>query len=253
MLVIEMSKKEWFEDKWFWEEYRPILFPKERLRSTGQQVERFIHLLDLREGEKILDLACGIGRHSLELARRGYDVTGLDLSEAYIEEASKRAEEEGLRVEFVTADMRDFVREDHYDAVINFWSSFGYFESEHDDHQVLKNVHRSLKKEGIVLIDVMGKEVMERIYTERDWGRIDDGFFLEERVLKDNGEYLDSNWILIKNGVVKEHKFIYKLYSKEEMRRMLKKAGFTSVEIYGDLYGKAYDQEAERLVAVAIK
>ncbi len=250
ILVIEMSKKEWFEDQWFWEEYRPILFPKERLQSTSSQVDRFIDLLELREGAKILDLACGVGRHSLELARRGYEVTGLDLSETYMKDASKRAEEEGLNVEFVTEDMRTFVGEEYYDAAINFWSSFGYFEEEEDNYQVLENVYTSLKKGGIFLIDVMGKEIMDRIYTERDWSRIDDGFFLEERYLKNNGEYLESDWILIKDGKVKEHKFIYKLYTEREIRDLLIRAGFSSIEIYGDLYGSEYSGEAERLIAV---
>ncbi|MFO8110647.1 MAG: methyltransferase domain-containing protein [Thermoplasmata archaeon] len=248
-----MSKKDWFEDQWFWKDYRPVLFPRERLEKTSRQVDRFVELLALEKDAKILDLACGIGRHSLELARRGYDVTGLDLSEAYMKEASKKAEDRGLPVEFIQDDMRSFVREHHYHAVINFWSSFGYFEVEADNYRVIKNIHSSLKKGGRFLIDVMGKEILHRIYSERDWGRIDGGYFLEERFLKDEGEYLESNWILIKDGKVKEHKFLYKLYSKYEIKELLKRAGFSSIDIYGDLYRSNYGVQAERLIAVAKK
>ncbi len=246
-----MSEKGWFEDQWFWEDYREVLFPRERLESTEHQVDRFVELLELESGDRILDLACGVGRHSLELARRGYRVTGLDLSVSYMDEASKRAEEEGLSAEFIQGDMREFVAEEEYDAVINFWSSHGYFEDEEDNYRVIENVYRSLKEDGIFLIDVMGKEILHRIYTERDWGRVDGGFFLEERTLGE--DHLESNWILIKDGRVSEHKFFYRLYTPEEIEMSLKRAGFYSVEIYGDLYGSRYDGDAERLIAIARK
>ncbi len=244
-----MTKKDWFEDQWFWEEYRSVLFPQERLDKTSEQVGRFEELLELEEGDMILDQACGIGRHSLELARRGYEVTGLDLSKSYMKEASEKAQ--GLPVEFIQGDMRNFVREEYYDAVINFWSSFGYFEDDQDNLQVLKNVYDSLKKGGKFLLDVMGKEILHRIYTERDWGRLDGGFFLEERFIKDG--YLESNWILIKDGEVMEHRFLYKLYSRNELKRLLRRAGFTSIEIYGDLYRSNYGKDSERLITVAEK
>ncbi len=244
-----MSEKDWFEDQWFWEEYRSVLFPQERLDKTSKQVDRFEELLELQKGDKILDQACGIGRHSIELARRGYEVTGLDLSKSYMEEATDRAG--GLPVEFLQGDMRTFVREEYYDAVINFWSSFGYFEDDQDNYQVLKNVYASLKKGGKFLLDVMGKEIINRIYTERDWSRLDGGFFLEERFLK-NG-YLESNWILIKDGKVMEHRFLYKLYTPNELRRLLRRAGFSSIEFHGDLYRSNYGKNSERLIAVAKK
>ncbi len=248
-----MTQKEWFEDQWFWEEFKPVLFPEGRLEKTDEQVDRLIDLLGLERDEKILDLACGVGRHTLELARRGYDVTGLDLSKKYMKEASDRAEKEGLEVEFIQRDMRDFVREDHYDAVINFWSSFGYFEDEEENFQVLKNVHRSLKEDGRFFVDVMGREILHSIFTEKDSSHLDDGFFVEERTLKHDGDFLESNWILAKDGDVKEHKFKYWLYSKEDIDDMLRRAGFADVSIYGDLECSEYDEDAERLIAVARK
>ncbi|MFW6140976.1 MAG: class I SAM-dependent methyltransferase [Candidatus Saliniplasma sp.] len=246
-----MSEKDWFKDQWFWEDYRSILFPKERLQRTEEQVDRIEDLLNLDKDDKILDLACGIGRHAFELAERGYEVTGLDLSETYMKEASSKVKNDDL--EFVQGDMREFVKEGYYDVIINFWSSFGYFEDEMDNEKVVNNVYDSLKSDGRFLLDVMGKEIMGRLYTERDWARIDDGFFLEERFLKDNGDYLESDWILIKNGKVKEHKFLYRFYSKSEIKDLLKKAGFSNVDIYGDLYGSEYNRNADRLVAIAWK
>lgn len=118
---------------------------------------------------------------------------------------------------------------------------------------MLERIYSSLKPGGKFLVDVMGKEVMARIYTERDWARIEDGFFLEERGIEGDWDLMKSDWILIKDGEVKEHPYYTKLYSAKEMKDLLEQVGFVDIDIYGDLDGGEYDNEAERLVAVARK
>jgi len=245
--------KEWFQDQEFWEEYRSVLFHEHRLQTTPQQVKRLIDLLELRKGDKILDMCCGVGRHSIEFARRGYDVTGVDISEYYIQEARGKASNTGVSVEFVQDDMRKFKREEEYDAAMIFFTSFGYFVDDRDNLKVIENVYSSLKPGGAFLIDIMGKEVWARVFSERDWGRMGDGFFLEEREVKGDWDLIESNWILIQDGEVHEHPFITKLYSAKEMREMLKKVGFRFVEIYGDLERSEYNEKSDRLIAIAHK
>lgn len=246
-------KEGWFEDRSFWEDFRSVLFHKDRMRSTSEQVEGIIDMLELEKGDKILDLCCGVGRHSLELARRGYDVTGVDLTQSYIQEAESKAEKEGLDVEFVEEDMRDFKREDTYDAVINFFSSFGYFKEEEDNLKVIKNVHSSLKNGKKFLIDVMGKKVMAREYTEKTEGELDDGYFIEERDIKGDWDLLENRWTLIKDDEVRKETFYIKIYSAQELRKMLEKGGFARIDLYGDLEKSEYGEDAERLIAVAQK
>ncbi len=247
-----MSK--WFEDDEFWLEFRDILFHEERMKKTSYQVDRFIDILDLDKEHKILDFVCGVGRHTLEFASRGYDVTGVDLSSYYIEEAEQKARHKNIDAEFIEADMRKFVRQDTYDAVINFFTSFGYFEDEADNMRVLKNVYSSLKPGGRFLLDVMGKEVLEKIYTEEDWIRIEEGYFVEKRRFKDRGKILESDWKLMKDdGEIKEHKFIYRVYSETEIKRLMEKAGFRDLKTYGDLELSEYDEEASRLIILAKK
>ncbi|MFP4050932.1 MAG: class I SAM-dependent methyltransferase [Thermoplasmata archaeon] len=245
--------KEWFQDQEFWEEYRSVLFHEHRLQTTPQQVKRLIDLLEIKKGDKVLDLCCGIGRHSLGFASKGYDVTGVDISEYYIQEAKGKASNAGLSVEFVQEDMREFKREEQYDAAMIFFTSFGYFIDDEDNFKVLKNVYSSLKPGGTFLIDIMGKEVWARVFSERDWARMENGFFLEERKVKGNWDLIDSNWILIQDGGVHEHSFITKLYSAKELRDMLKRAGFRFVDIYGDLERSEYNEKSDRLIAVAHK
>ncbi len=246
-------EENWFEDEKFWKDFRSVLFHRDRMSSTSEQVEKIIKLLDLNRGDNILDLCCGVGRHSLEFAKKGYEVTGVDLTERYIEEAKSKAEEEDLDIEFAVADMKEFEREETYDAAINFFSSFGYFKDESDNTRVMENVHSSLKDGGKFLIDVMGRKVMTREFTEKREGRLDDGYFIEERKIKGDWELLENRWTLITKGDVKKGTFYIKIYSAEELKEMLENSGFASIDLYGDLDKSDYGEDAERLIAVARK
>ncbi len=244
----------WFEDERFWEEFKQVLFSKERIKKTPYQVDRFVELLELRRGDKILDQCCGIGRHSIELAKRGYEVTGVDITRKYLEEAREQAQKESLDVEFIKADIREFKRDSFYDACINFYTSFGYFEDRAENIKVIENVYSSLKPKGRFLLDVMGKEILDKVYTEEDIWRIDDGFFQEERKIRNDIDMLESRWKLIRDdGEIREHKFMYKIYTEEELKSLLSEGGFSDIETYGDLEGGSYDEEADRLIALAQK
>ena len=133
-----------FEDDEFWRDLGPILFTPDRWERAGGDVDQILQLLDPAPGASILDLACGPGRIALELARRCFRVTGVDRTAAYLAEARERAEADGLGVEFVDADMREFTRPDAFDLALNVSTSLGYFEDPADDRQVLENVYASL-------------------------------------------------------------------------------------------------------------
>src|SRR5689334_4942622 len=132
---------QWHENDEFWEFFRANLFSRERVERAPAEVDGVIRLLDANPGARILDLCCGVGRHSLELARRGFVVTGVDRTAAYLERARHRAEQESLAVELVQSDMREFARPDAFDGAINLFTSFGYFENLADDLKVAQNLH----------------------------------------------------------------------------------------------------------------
>jgi len=247
------TEKSWYEQDGFWKTFEPLLFNSERMLSAGQEVEQIVSLLKLEPGVGICDLCCGLGRHSLELGRLGYCVTGVDRTGLYIEQAKKKANEQGLNIRFVQDDMRSFCEPNAFDAVINVFTSFGYFEEVADDKQVLENVYKSLKEDGIFLIDIMGKEVLARIFQEKRWWEEDGVIILEEAKLAQDWSSVDSRWILIKDGRRDEYRFSLRLYSAAQLRELLKSCGFGRVEIYGDLSGSPYDQMAKRLVVVAHK
>lgn len=249
----EVQTKTWYEDESFWKTFSPTMFTQERLDTAADEIDKVIKLLDIEKGAKVLDLCCGIGRHSLELARQGYKVVGVDLTEEYLAKARKQADSEGLNIEFVRNDMRHFCQPESFDAVINMLTAFGYFESAEEDKRVLSNIYSSLNKGGKLVLDIMSKEVLARIWQQRDWHEQDGRIFLRESKLTQNWSWVENRWILLEDSKQQEFRFGHRVYSAVELSGLLTDCGFKSVTCYGDLDGADYDHNAKRLIAVAIK
>jgi SAM-dependent methyltransferase len=243
----------WHDRDEFWEKLAPFLFPKERWEVTQDEVDQIQALLDMREGMALLDLGCGPGRHSLEFARRGLQVIGVDRTSAFLKKARAKAEEGSLQAEFILEDMRDFVRPGAFDAAISMFTSFGYFEDQEENLKVLRNVWTSLKDEGKVILDVMGKEILARIFLPQGWQEREGKYWLQRRTIRGNWSKLENHWIVIDGASRYEITFEHWLYSGVELSNMLLEAGFKDVTCYGDLSGSAYGPEARRLVCVGQK
>ncbi len=243
----------WHEEDDFWKVMAPKIFGKKQWENAPAEVENAISLLKISPGAYVLDLCCGPGRHSLELARRGFQVTGVDRTLKYLVAARKQAGAEGLNVDFVQEGMREFRRPEAFDAVLNLYTSFGYFENPEEERQVLKNIHVSLKTGGKLLMDLMGKEVLAGVFRERDWHEDNGIIFLEERKISSGWDWIQARWIMIKGKERKEFTFSLRLYSGAELSSLLSQSGFSSVELFGDLSGAPYDHTAKRLVALATK
>jgi SAM-dependent methyltransferase len=249
-----MSTTPWFENERFWAVFAPVLFGEQRLAITPEQTDRLVDLLEIRPGATVLDLCCGPGRHSIELAHRGCRVTGVDRQSDYVARAQARAAAEGAQVEFVIEDMRRFVRPGAFDAVINMFTSFGYFEDPADDRLVLEHAFTSLKPGGRILLELVGREVLARVFRERDWSQEEDGsIFLQERRLAPDWGWIDNRWILIRDGRSEEFRFGHRLYTGTELAALLRACGFADAQVFGSLAGVPYDQQAGRLVVRARK
>ena len=246
-------KTPWFEDDAFWAAFRPSMFGEERWQMAARDAEPLAELLHLKPGASVLDLCCGPGRFSIELARRGFRVTGVDRTVLYLNEARKRARQQKLDVEFVREDMRRFVRTKAFDACINMYTSIGYFEDPADDLKVCRNVYRSLRPGGRFLIQTGGKEWLAREFRPRDWREEAGAFILEERKVMPGWTGLENRWVLIQKGKVREFRFNLRLYSSGEIGDLLRRAGFAKVDIYDGVEGSPYDDTSRWLVAVARK
>jgi SAM-dependent methyltransferase len=258
------DKHEWFLDASFWEEYAPIMFDDKRWSEVPMVADGITRLANLRLYEetpaaspktppRILDLCCGFGRVTMELARRGFCPTGVDITETYLATAREAAAYEKLDIEFVHADARSFKRPGAFDAALNLYISFGYFEDPEDDRRMVQNVYDSLKPGGAFIMETLGKEIAVRDFVEAEWFERAGYLVLTRYAPLDSWGSLQNQWILIGKGRRIERTFTQRLYAASELRSLLRGAGFSSVELYGDWDESPYDHRAAVLIAAARK
>ncbi|MFX1274314.1 MAG: methyltransferase domain-containing protein [Promethearchaeota archaeon] len=207
------------------------------IQITSKEVDTFTELIDLKVQDSILDLCCGQGRHSLELARRGYHrVQGLDRSQYLIQRARKTAKKENLPVKFQEGDARKLpFHTDKFDVVMILGNSFGYFDTINDDLRVLEEVFRILKPWGRILIDLTDGNYLRTTYQPRSWEWIDKNHFVcRERSLSIDKQKLISREVInhVNDGVLVDQFYAERLYSQDEILELLKKAGFTDIKFH---------------------
>lgn len=244
---------DWFEDETFWSELYPYMFPPERFAAANEQVDQVVALTECAAGA-VLDLGCGPGRHSVAFAQRGFAVTGVDRTTFLLNRARERAAEAGVTIEWVQEDMRRFVRPAMFDLACNLFTSFGYFEDEADDLQVLRNVYASLKNDGMFVIEMMSKERLARAWQNALCTQSADGSLMIQRPqVAADWCRVKNDWILVRDGRAQSFHFEHTIYSGREIKDRLLDCGFSEVQLFGGLNGSPYDLDATRLVAIASK
>jgi len=248
---------DWFADREYWDSNRSFIWSEKRVRMSGTAAGYISRLLQMKPGDDVLDLACGFGRHSLQLARSGHRVTGVDLDPGLIAEASEKARDMGIEARFLVADMRDFMEPGSFDHIIIMYNSFGYFEDAEDDAEVVSNCHENLRSGGRLLLQATPREFVRAARPSgrsRHWYEEKDGAIrLEETEVDRDWTWNTTRWILIVEGERKEFSYGMRLYSTEEYLQLLSDSGFSSIVPYGDLGGKPYVKGEDRLTIVAVK
>ncbi len=224
------------------------------VHRTEAEVDGVEKILHLRKTSRILDLACGAGRHSIELAKRGYEVTGVDLSKALLEEARAAASREGVDVAFDHRDMRDLHYRAEFDAVINMFSSFGYFEVAEDDRKVLAAVARAVKPRGKFLMERFNRESLAYELPLQGWRVLDDGSVVLQEDTFDvlRGRY-DTRQIVIDRNGTREHLGSVRAYTLQELKDLMDAAGLYIHRVLGGLDLSPYQARSRRLVIYAVK
>ena len=140
------------------------------VEDTRRQVDFLVEKLQLRGDEKILDLACGFGRHSLELARRGFSVTGVDITPSYIESTREEAKREGVQADFLCRDIREIQFEDAFDVVLSMADgAIGYLENDAENLKIFTVVSKALKPGGKYFMDIMNGSYADQHFPCRRW------------------------------------------------------------------------------------
>lgn len=223
------------------------------LAGTEQEVRFITGVLNLAPGDAILDLYCGYGRHAIELAKLGFQVTGIDATQAFLDIARQKAQEEKVPVTFTRCDMRELEYVGAFDAVINMFAAFGYF-SDEENAEVLRRVGTTLKPGGLFLIDLLNRDWMVRNNLNRYWRH-------------PSGEYVLSYKVELKNGVVTmkrslinqvtgdktQYEFVLRTYSLSEMEEIMSGGGLSVKATYGGFDGRPYGADTPRMIILAQK
>lgn len=249
-----MTDTQWYKT-YFGEDYlrhiEPVLTPE----RTQREVDGIVNLLALPQGSSILDLCCGHGRHAIPLAQRGYQVIGQDLSEVFLREAERAAQAQGVPVHWVHGDMRNIPYENEFDAVINIFTAFGYFENQDEDQKVLRQVSKALKPGGLFLLETLHREGLMRQYVPHMISYYPEGLIeLEERsfdLLTSRNEVKIT--MIYPDGQRKEYGFSHRVYTLTELAQMLTLAGLQVKAYSGAWDGSALTIDSFRLILLSQK
>lgn len=244
------DKSGWFSNEGFWTDYAPLLFDGDHWAEAPAVVDALLRLTAVPQGSSVLDMCCGTGRHALEFASRGFRVTGVDITAPYLQAARDSAEAMGLSVEFIEADARCWSRPASFSLAVNLFTSFGYFETKAEDEQMLARIAESLVPGGTLVVEVVGKETAARDFIDGEWFERDGRLILTEFQVVGAWEGLRNRWVVVDGARRIDHSWVQRLYSATELRDSMLRSGFASVALFGSYAGSAYDDKAERLVAV---
>ena len=241
-------KKEWFAE-WFDSPYYHILYKNHDETEAKTALDNLLNTMSLPTEARILDLACGKGRHSKYLAEKGFDVTGLDISMASIAFA-RQFEHEHLT--FYQHDMRLPFRMNYYDAVMNMFTSFGYFKTDADHLKTLINVSKGLRKDGLFLLDFFNANwVRDNLVVKAE--KTVDGltFHLHKSIRKG---YVYKTVDFKTGGRHFEFREKVRLFDLQDFQNLFDKAGLELIKTFGSYALEPYDpQVSKRLILLARK
>ena len=235
---------------------RGVFTEEERERRTDEQTEFIVRALELPAGARVLDLCCGWGRHAVRLAQRAYWVTGLDLSAYHLRLAKAAARKADVEVEWLRADMRDIPKEaGRFDAAINIFTSFGYFEDEADDQRVLDGVARALRPGGRFFVDTINRDGLMSRFEPRAWQQRPDGSFtLEHRRFDVHTGRSEADWYFLGPKGERRHQFhSVRLYTLQELAAMLGRAGLPVRRTWGNFDDSELSMRSPRMIVLAEK
>ncbi len=243
----------WYED-WFNSEGYELVYDDRDLSEAERLADLIEQIVKPEQGEDILDIGTGRGRHALVLARRGYRVVGLDIAEQAIITARERSRKEGLtheQITFVQGDMRLPHFQARFDGVVNLFTSFGFFEDEEDHGHAVSSMSAALKPGGWLVQDFLNAPFVRSHLVPESEKKNGDVHVRQERWIEN--DRVKKRITLTKNG--KAHTFMesVRLLTAENFQRMYANAGLEIVETFGDYDGSPYSGQSPRLILIARK
>lgn len=243
-----MTKDKWFES-WFDTDYYHLLYQHRDLSEATDFVRRLVKYLQPESGSRFCDLACGIGRHSRVVGEMGYEVVGLDLSENNIELARKEA---GSNLSFQVHDMRASFGENRFDYVLNLFTSFGYFDTDQDHFDTIKNIADGLKSGGMAVIDYLNVNFVQKSLVRASVESRDGVDFHVRRLLSD--KHIIKEIKVVDGQNVRYFEERVRRFDLHAFNKMLTECGLKLESVFGDYRLNSFESETSpRLIMLASK
>lgn len=229
------------------------------VEDTENQVDFIIKTLGLTGKERILDLACGYGRHSLSFAQKGYSVVGVDITKDYIDDAIKTAKENSLTAEFIQSDIRDVDFENEFDVVLNLADgAIGYLETDEENLKIFDVISRALKKGGKHFMDVCNAEHAERYFPRTNWEIGENALALAQFDWDKKTRRMLFGGFDIPYGVPAQKPQIpagdpTRLYSTNELSMIFEQRKMKIVQTFSDYYGNEASYKNLQLLVYSTK
>lgn len=241
-------KKEWFES-WFDTIYYHKLYNNRDNKEANFFILNLISYLKPNKSAKILDLACGKGRHSVILNKLGYNVLGVDLSPSNIQYANQY---QNKNLRFAIHDMRKTIENESFNFIFNLFTSFGYFKSKEENKNVLISTNTMLENDGIIIIDFMNSKKIIANLIEKEVKVIDGIKYQISREHDDN--YIHKYIKINDKGNVKIYKERVQSLDQADFKKLLDECNFQIIDTFGDFKLSNFNEEkSDRLIIIAKK
>lgn len=245
-----MAAKEWF-DEWFDTPYYHQLYFQRDEQEAAAFIHRLVQFLQPAPGSTMLDVACGKGRHSLQLFQLGFEVTGIDISAQSIAAANQHAQE-GLQ--FYVHDMRQPFWINYFDYAFNFFTSFGYFNTRHEHDAALRSMAQSIKLNGMLVIDYLNVQYAEDHFQPHSDITVGEYHFQVTKWMDDQHFYKKITVSHADFSQPREYTEKVAKFSLQDFTSMLNRHGLAITEVFGDYHLGPYDtRQTPRMIMLAKK
>jgi len=239
---------EWYKDWFNSAEYLQVY--KHR---NEQDADKLLNLVfsnvKIKPESRVLDAACGAGRHSIKLAQKGYNVTGFDLSKTLLDVAAETAKEKNVEIEFVCSDIRKFYSDRKFSLIVNLFTSFGYFETDEDNFRFYENSFEMMNNAGFLVFDYFNSFYLKNNIVPKSVKTVGLLKITEKREI--SGNRVKKHILIEKDGNSKNFTESVKLYNANDILYKFKQIGFRNFKIFGNFKGDQFDEKkSERLIII---
>jgi len=237
--------------QYFDEVYLRYFLEKQSEELTDKQVDFIVRFFANKS--RLLDAGCGIGRHSIKLGERGFDVLGIDSSPLYVSIAGEKIRERNLsNVKCEVLDLRDMHFENIFNGVLSMWSSFGYFDDKTNE-KILQSFFTALVNGGKLIIDIENRDYILKYFIRETFREKNGVFIMERRRFHPLTSIVTTHRYIVGKDIRRDYIRHIRIYSATEMVNLFERMGFINIKVFGDYDFSKFSERSKRIIIVGEK